>query len=64
MFFLLILILIFLFFLTNILFYTSIKKAFAKKITKDPGLKISVVVAAKNEKDNITNLIDSLVNQN
>jgi cellulose synthase/poly-beta-1,6-N-acetylglucosamine synthase-like glycosyltransferase len=63
MLFAIILILIFIFLFINLLFYISLKKAFAKKITKDPGIKISVVIAAKNEEDNIINLISSLEEQ-
>ena len=57
------LILIFLFLLINLFFYISIKKAFSKKINQVSKTKISVVVAAKNEEDNIPNLISALGNQ-
>ncbi len=58
------LILTFLFLLINLLFYISIKKTFSKKINQIPEIKISVVVAAKNEEANISNLINTLTNQN
>ncbi len=59
-----ILIIIFLFLLINILFFVSIYKVFSKKINPVSSLKISIVVAAKNEEENILDLIKSLVEQN
>jgi cellulose synthase/poly-beta-1,6-N-acetylglucosamine synthase-like glycosyltransferase len=59
----LILILIFLLLLINFLFYISIKKTFSKKINQPADTKISVIIAAKNEEENITNLINALDNQ-
>src|SRR3990170_282795 len=58
------LVLIFLFLLINLLFYISIKRAFSKQTNQNPGQKISVVVAAKNEEKNIPVLIEALKNQN
>ena len=60
----LIITLILLFLLINLLFYISIKKAFSKQTNQNSGQKISVVVAARNEENNIPVLIEALKNQN
>src|SRR3970040_1062722 len=64
MLFAIILILIFIFLFINLLFYVSIRQTFSKKIKQGSEIKISVVVAAKNEEENITGLISALSNQN
>ena len=56
-------ILIFLFLLINLLFYISIKKTFSKNIIQSYETKISIIAAAKNEEENIANLIDALDKQ-
>jgi len=64
MLFSIIIFLIFLFLLINLLFFNSIKKVFSKKINHPLHYqKISVIVAAKNEEQNIPNLINALINQ-
>ncbi|HSP88366.1 MAG TPA: glycosyltransferase, partial [Ignavibacteriaceae bacterium] len=58
------LLLIVLFLSINLLFYFSIKKSFSKRSNyNNPEIKISVVVAAKNEEENISNLINALSDQ-
>jgi poly-beta-1,6-N-acetyl-D-glucosamine synthase len=58
-------VLILLFLVLNLLFYITIKKAFANKSNqKNVKQKISIVVAAKDEEKNVANLIDSLNKQN
>lgn len=58
-----IIVLTFSFLFINFLFFRSIRKAFFKKINPASDINISVVISAKNEKQNISNLIKSLDNQ-
>lgn len=62
MLFIFIIFLVLTFLLINLLFYISIKKTFSKKNNHISELKFSVVVAAKNEEENIINLIAALDN--
>lgn len=55
--------LIIIFLLVNLIFYISLKKVFSNKINRSSEIKISVVVAAKNEEKNIANLTDALLKQ-
>ncbi len=57
-------VLILLFLSLNLLFYTSIKKSFLHRTSQSIEQKISVVIAAKNEEKNISNLINALSKQN
>lgn len=49
--------------ITNIIFIKGIKKAFIPTISEAINLKVSIVIAAKNEERKIENLINALENQ-
>ncbi|RPI75818.1 MAG: glycosyltransferase [Ignavibacteriales bacterium] len=63
MLFFILIVLIFIFLLVNLLFYLSVKKVFSQKINLSSDVKISIVVAARNEEDKISKLIDTLWEQ-